>query len=91
MGKNAVTFLRKSRHKAEWARVHAVLFVACKMNAQTVLKFFTSIKTEDVSKWFKQQAGESLLALQKKRWGKEQKQGLPFRSLSGYFQHPSTS
>ena len=51
------------------ASVLSVVLHTCKINAQTVLRSFASIKTGDVSKWFKQQAGESLLALRKKALG----------------------
>ena len=55
------------------ASVLSVVLHTCKINAQTLLKSFASIKTDDVSKWFKQQAGESLLGLRKKALGSRTK------------------
>ncbi len=51
------------------ASVLSVVLHTCKINAQGVLESFASIKTNDVSKWFNQQAGESLLSLRKKAFG----------------------
>lgn len=55
------------------ASVLSVVLHTCKINAQRVLESFTSVKTDDVSKWFKQQAGESLLSLRKKAFGLRKK------------------
>ena len=50
--------------------VLSVVLHTCKINVQTVLESLTSIKSGDVSKWFKDFAGESLLALRKKAFKK---------------------